>query len=95
MGGTPVLGSLIFNGPYPGNTLCGNPRFSCPWFYRQAPPVWGFVTLAFMYSSRGLSPRRLLHDRCAGLSGPVMLPPAATALMWSAVKALRSVYGAV
>lgn len=31
-------------------------------------------------------PRRELHDRCAGLSCPVILPPFATGLTWSAVK---------
>ena len=63
--------------------------------HHHTPPVWGFVTRVFMYSVRGLSPLRELHDRCAGLSGPVMLPPVAMGSMWSAVKALRSVYGAV
>ena len=64
-------------------------------FYHHAPPVEGRSIMADLYSSSGLAPRRELHDRCAGLSGPVMLPPVAIASMWSAVKALRSVYGAV
>lgn len=31
-------------------------------------------------------PLRELQERCAGLSCPVILPPFATGLMWSAVK---------
>ena len=44
--------------------------------------VW--VVMSVVMCSR--LPRRELHERCAGLSCPVILPPFATGLMWSAVK---------
>ena len=48
--------------------------------------VLGVVTLVIV--SSGVMPRLELHDLCAGLSAPVIEPPAPTASMWSAVNAI-------